>query len=207
MSQWFTAENLQQLSDQYRALGPFIGFFITFLEAYLPFLPLVVFIAVNVTAYGLFWGFMMSWLGTLFGSYTVFLVFRKFGKMRWMRKWVETKQVKKLIRWVDMAGIAPLLVLLCFPFTPAILVNIVAGLSNMKRIYYFITLFISKFAMVFLLTFIVQDLTELLTNPKKMILVAIILIVLWGIGKIFEKILNKRVERDLRELNIKNKKE
>lgn len=207
MSQWLTVENLQQLSEQYRALGPLIGFFITFLEAYLPFLPLVVFIAVNVTAYGLVLGFFMSWLGTLVGSFTLFLLFRRFGQKKWMRKWVEKKQVKNLIRWVEMAGIAPLLVLLCFPFTPAIIINIVAGLSNIKRLYYFITLFISKFAMVFLLTFIVQDLTELLTSPKKMVIVASILIALWAIGKVFEKILNKRVERDLRALKNKHSKE
>ena len=162
-----TVETIDQLAEQYRSLGMVVGFIITFLEAFLPFLPLVLFIAVNVTAYGLLWGFIISWLGTLLGSFAVFLVVRKFGRARLVRKWIETRQVQRLIRWVNMAGISPLLVLLCFPFTPGIVVNIVAGLSLIQKKYYFITLFVSKCAMVFLLTFIVQDIpnySEVLLN-------------------------------------------
>ena len=141
----------------------------------------------------------------LFGSFVVFLLVRKFGRARVMRKWVEKRQVQRLIRWVNMAGISPLLVLLCFPFTPGILVNIVAGLSSIKKKYYFITLFVSKCAMVFLLTFIVQDISELIRNPIKLIIVSIVLILLWVFGKLFERTLNKRVERDLRNNSIKDK--
>lgn len=203
MLDWMTVETIDQLAVQYRSLGLFVGFIITFLEAFMPFLPLVLFIAVNVTAYGLLWGFILSWLGTLLGSFAVFLVVRKFGRARIMRKWVETRQVQRLIRWVDMAGISPLLVLLCFPFTPGILVNIVAGLSSIKKKYYFITLLVSKFAMVFLLTFIVQDISELIRNPIKLIIVSIVLFLLWMFGKLFERTLNKRVERDLRSIKLK----
>lgn len=205
MLDWMTVETIDQLAVQYRSLGLFVGFLITFLEAFLPFLPLVLFIAVNVTAYGLLWGFILSWLGTLFGSFAVFLLVRKFGRARIMRKWVEKRQVQRLIRWVNMAGISPLLVLLCFPFTPGILVNIVAGLSSIKKKYYFITLFVSKCAMVFLLTFIVQDISELIRNPIKLIIVSIVLILLWVFGKLFERTINKRVERDLRNNSIKGK--
>ena len=195
---WMTVETIDQLAEQYRSLGMVVGFIITFLEAFLPFLPLVLFIVVNVTAYGVLWGFIISWLGTLVGSYAVFLVVRKFGRARIIRKWVQTRQVQRLIRVVNMAGISPLLVLLCFPFTPGILVNIVAGLSHIKKQYYFITLFVSKFAMIFLLTFIVQDVTQLIRSPIKLIIVSIVLFLLWGFGKLFERALNKRVERELR---------
>ena len=203
MLEWVNAENIEQLSAQYRSFGPFVGFIISFLESFLPFLPLVLFIVVNVTAYGLWGGFLLSWLGTLFGSYAVFLLVRKFGKIKYIRKWTETTQVKKLITWVNMAGISPLLVLLCFPFTPAIVVNIVAGLSSIKKKYYFMTLFVSKFVMVFILTFIVQDLSDLIRSPEKIVVVCLLLLILWVGGKLFEKYINKRVERELRQLKNK----
>ena len=203
MPEWVNADNIEQLAAQYRSLGPFVGFIISFLESFLPFLPLVLFIVVNVAAYGLWGGFFLSWLGTLLGSYAVFLLVRKFGKAKFIKKWTDTPQVKKLIKWVNMAGISPLLVLLCFPFTPAIIVNIVAGLSSIKKKYYFMTLFISKFVMVFILTFIVQDLSDLIRSPKKIIVVCLLLLVLWLGGKLFEYYINKRVERELRQ--IKNK--
>ena len=206
MPEWVNADNIEQLATQYRALGPIVGFFISFLESFLPFLPLVLFIVVNVTAYGLWGGFILSWLGTLLGSYAVFLLVRKFGRVKLIKKWTETPQVKKLITWVNMAGISPLLVLLCFPFTPAIIVNIVAGLSSIKKKYYFITLFISKFVMVFILTFIVQDIADLIRSPAKLIFICLLLAVLWLGGKLFEYYINKRVERELRQINTKNKK-
>lgn len=200
MPDWFSIDTLNHLSEQYRALGPFIGFLITFLEAFMPFLPLVLFIMVNANAYGLLGGFVLSWLGTLCGNFAVFLIVRKFGHSKFLVKWVQTKQVQPFIRWVEMAGISPLLVLLCFPFTPAILVNIVAGLSNIRRLYYFITLLISKCVMVFFLTFIFQDISALIHSPTKLVIVTVTLIVLWFVGKVFERSINKKVERDLREL-------
>ena len=100
MLDWMTVENIDQLAEQYRSLGLFVGFIITFLEAFMPFLPLILFIAVNVTAYGLFWGFILSWLGTLLGSFAVFLVVRKFGRARFMRKWVQKRQIQRLIRCI-----------------------------------------------------------------------------------------------------------
>lgn len=203
MPEWVNAENIDQLATYYRSLGPIVGFIITFLESFLPFLPLVLFIVVNVTAYGLWGGFLLSWLGTLLGSYAVFLLIRKFGKAKVIKRWTETTQVKKLIMWVNMAGISPLLVLLCFPFTPAILVNIVAGLSSLKKKYFFMTLVVSKLVMVFILTFIVQDLGDLIKSPKKIILVCALLAILWLGGKAFEHYINKRVERELRRMNKK----
>jgi uncharacterized membrane protein YdjX (TVP38/TMEM64 family) len=200
MPEWMSVENVEYLATQYRALGPFVGFLISFLESYLPFLPLVLFITVNVTAYGVFYGFLLSWLGTLLGSYSVFWLVRKFGHAKVIERWTSLPRVKKLINWVNIAGITPMLVLLCFPFTPAIIVNIVAGLSTIKKNYYFMTLVISKFVMVFLLTFILQDITDLFKHPLKMIFMLVLLLILWIGGKLFERSINKRVERDLRSL-------
>ncbi len=199
--QWMSTENIDQIAVQYRALGPFIGFLLSYAEAFLPFLPLVAFVAVNVTAYGLFWGFLMSWMGTLFGSYCVFLLVRKFGNHRYVQRFTSGQKAQKLIRSVNMAGISPLLVLLCFPFTPGVIVNIGAGLSNIKKIYYFWTLVVSKFVMVFMLTFMFQDIRSLIKSPLKIVVVSIILILLWGGGKLFERQMNKRVVRDLKEIH------
>lgn len=205
MFDWLTVENVEIVAEKYRELGPFVGFLISYLESFIPVLPLVLLIAVNITAYGLFWGFIMSWMGTMLGCFSVFLLVRKFKRTKFVKRFVETKQVKRIIEWVNMAGITPILILLCFPFTPSILVNIVAGLSELKKSYYFITLVVSKLAMVFLLAFIVQDISDLIESPKKAIIVGIVLIILWAFGKWFERWINKRVERDLRSLRDQKK--
>ena len=61
MFDWFSMDTFTNLTQDYRALGPIIGILLPFLEAFLPFLPLIVFIVANVTAYGLLFGFLLSW--------------------------------------------------------------------------------------------------------------------------------------------------
>ncbi|MEK4629821.1 MAG: TVP38/TMEM64 family protein [Solibacillus sp.] len=200
MLDWLTIDNIETVVEKYKLLGPFFGVFLTFIESFLPVLPLFVIVIANAGAYGLFWGFILSWLGTVAGSYAFFLLIRKFGNHRLFRKIKEQRQVKKLIQWVDIRGFTPLFVLLCLPFTPVVVVNSVAGLSNIKRQYYFLTLFISKPVMIFLMSYLGSDLRSILTNPVKIIVSVLIIVTIWGIGKLIERNLNKRVEQDLREI-------
>ena len=200
MLDWLTIDNIETVVEKYKLLGPFFGVFLTFIESFLPVLPLFVIVIANAGAYGLFWGFILSWLGTVAGSYAFFLLIRKFGNHRLFRKIKEQRQVKKLIQWVDIRGFTPLFVLLCLPFTPVVVVNSVVGLSNIKRQYYFLTLFISKPVMIFLMSYLGSDLRSILTNPVKIIVSVLIIVTIWGIGKLIERNLNKRVEQDLREI-------
>ena len=205
MLDWLTIENYEQLESYYRTLGPLFGLFLPFIEAFLPFLPLFVIIVANVNAFGFFWGFIISWAGSVLGGYAVFYIVRKFGHHRSLHFITKKSTVQKFIRWVDTNGMSPLFVLLCFPFTPSVLINIVAGLSNIRRKLYFVALFMGKLVMIMLMSVIGQDITELVTNPRKLIFSISAIVLLWGIGKWVEKYLNKRIERDLRENAKKNK--
>lgn len=206
MFDWLTVENIEQIEKYYRTLGPLVGIALPFIEAFLPFLPLFVIVVANVNAFGLLWGFIISWAGTIIGSYAVFLIVRRFGRHPRLHFFTQSKRVKKLIKWVDMNGLSPLFVLLCFPFTPSVLVNIVAGLSNIHRHFYLIAIIIGKLVMIFSMSFVGQDITELLHSPLKLILSAVALVLLWLVGKAVEMHLNKRVERDLRQSEKKNRK-
>ncbi len=203
MFDWLTVENIEVLEKYYRTLGPLVGITLPLIEAFLPFLPLFVIVVANVNAFGLFWGFILSWAGTILGSYAVFLVVRKFGRHPRLQFFTQRKRIKQLIKWVDMNGLSPLFVLLCFPFTPSVLVNIVAGLSHIRPHFYLLAIVIGKLVMIFSMSFVGQDITELLHNPVKLILSAIVIFLLWALGKAMEVRLNKRVERDLRNRHKK----
>ncbi|MGB3259365.1 TVP38/TMEM64 family protein [Paenisporosarcina sp.] len=196
MFDWLTAENLLELTRDYRSLGPLIGFLLPFLEAFLPFLPLFVFVFANASAYGLWIGFLLSWAGTLVGSYLVFLLVRKYGRARFLRFMTKHERVQKLIHWVENHGFGPLFLLLCFPFTPSALVNLVAGLSDMKKNSYLWTLIAGKFVMILTISFIGYDIRALINQPIRTAIVVGVIILLWFIGKQVEKRLNKRVEAD-----------
>lgn len=198
MSEWLDVDKIIEFAQHYRALGPFIGLLLPFIESFLPFLPLFIFVFANAGAYGLWYGFLLSWAGTVIGSYVVFLLIRKYGRNRFLQFLTKKKRVQQLIQWVDRNGFGPLFLLICFPFTPSALVNLVAGLSHMKKTYYLVTLMAGKLVMIFTISFIGYDIKALLTNPIRTAIVAVIIFLLWIVGKAFEKRLNAKVEADFR---------
>lgn len=205
MNDFFTVENIENLAAHYRTLGPLIGILLPFVEAFLPFLPLVVIVVANASSYGLWIGFLLSWIGTVLGSYVVFLLTRKFGKHPRLKRFIGKEKVQKLIKWVDMRGLSPLFILLCFPFTPSVIVNIVAGLSNIKKKYYLIVIMAGKFIMIASMSVLGYDLKALITDPVKLILTGVGILLLWIVGKGIEKHLNKKVEKDLKSVAGKKK--
>src|SRR5690606_2303382 len=72
LKDWFTLENIMDLIKEYRSLGPLPGLLLTMLEAFLPFLPLFLFVMANASAFGLWLGFLFSWLGATAGALIVF---------------------------------------------------------------------------------------------------------------------------------------
>ncbi|MDN3437510.1 TVP38/TMEM64 family protein [Planococcus sp. APC 3900] len=199
-------ENIVELTQSYRAFGPIIGFLLPFFEAFLPFLPLFVFVFANATAYGLWVGFLLSWSGSVVGAYAVFLVIRKYGRARFMNFMTRHEKVQKLIHWVERNGFGPLFLLLCLPFTPSALVNLVAGLSNIRKHYYLLTVMAGKFVMVFTISYVGYDLRALFTQPIRTAIVILVIVLLYIIGKILEKRLHKKVEADFRLASEERKK-
>src|SRR5690606_31777392 len=199
MSDFFSMENIVELTQSYRAFGPVIGFLLPFIEAFLPFLPLFVFVFANATAYGLWFGFLLSWGGSVVGAYAVFLLIRKYGRARFMNFMTKHDKVQKLIHWVERNGFGPLFLLLCFPFTPSALVTLVAGLSNISKHYYLLTVMVGKVVMMLMITSVGSAVRALFTQPMRTAIVAVVIVILYIIGKIIEKRLTKKVEEDFRK--------
>jgi uncharacterized membrane protein YdjX (TVP38/TMEM64 family) len=193
---WFTLENIMELIQEYRALGPLPGILLTVLEAFLPFLPLFVFVMANANAFGLWMGFLYSWLGASIGALLVFSLVRKYGQKRLLAFLKRHPKVRKLMDWVERHGFGPLFLLLCFPFTPSAVVNIVAGLSKLSKAQYMLAVGIGKMVMIFTISFIGYDITSLITKPYRTIMVTVIIFVLWFVGKRIEVRLNKSEEND-----------
>lgn len=206
MFDWLTTENLLELTRDYKSLGPLIGFLLPFLESFLPFLPLFAFVFANASAYGLWIGFLISWAGTTIGSYIVFLIIRKYGRARFLRVMTKHERVQKLIHWVETHGFGPLFLLLCFPFTPSALVNVVAGLSDIKKNTYLWTLLAGKFVMILTISFIGYDIKALITQPIRTAIVVAVIGLLWLLGKQIERRLNAKVEADFRMIQKERQK-
>ncbi|MDA1475990.1 TVP38/TMEM64 family protein [Bacillus changyiensis] len=187
---YFTEENVAEFFQSYRAFGPFIAILLPFIEAILPFLPLLVFVVANVNSFGLWQGFLLTWIGASAGSITVFLFIRHFGQQKFLQ-FIRTHQsVKKLMVWVEKRGFGPLFLLLCFPFTPSAAVNVVAGLSRISLLPFSLAVLCGKLVMIFIVSFIGHDLKALVTQPLRTAFVTFVILILWYAGKRVEHRLN-----------------
>lgn len=196
LKEWATLENVMELIKEYRSFGPLPGILLPMLEAFLPFLPLFLFVMANANAFGLWFGFLFSWIGACAGALLVFLLIRKYGQKRVLQFIKKHPQVQRLMQWVERHGFGPLFILLCFPFTPSAVVNIVAGLSKVSTYQYMLAVMTGKLVMIFTISFVGHDIRSLMTQPIRTAVVAFVIFILWYVGKRIEVKLNKSMEKE-----------
>ena len=192
----FSEEDIKELLEQFRAFGPLPGIVLPFLEAFLPFLPLFIFVAGNALVFGLWFGFLYSWIGASLGALVVFFLVRRFARQRVIRFIAKRKTIQTTMHWFERRGFGAIFLILCFPFTPSSLVNIVAGLSQMNVISFSIAVLLGKMVMIFIVSFIGHDIFDLLKNPLQLILVACLTAVLWIGGKFLEAKIKQKAQRE-----------
>ncbi len=178
---------LEEWFDAFRQFGYIPGFIMLYLRAIVPVLPLTLYVVLLIHAYGLFPGIIISWLGIVSGTFTVFLICKKLVNTIRMKKLKSRKSVQRLISFIDRQGLIPLFILLCFPFTPNTLINIIASLSHIKIKYYFLVLVISKLISITILGVMGKEIFTIFTNPLRALIMIVLLVVLWFISKKVEK--------------------
>ncbi|PFD97869.1 TVP38/TMEM64 family protein [Bacillus cereus] len=186
IKEYFSAENMNQLVESYRAFGPLLGIGLPMVEALIPALPLIVFVMANAVAFGLWFGFLYSWIGSVLGALIVFSVIRRFGRSRFFSFVNKHPKVRKAMGWIERKGFAPIFILFCFPFTPSALINVVAGLSRISIRQFVLALALGKLVMIFILSYIGSDLTSFIHKPVKTIIVIGVIFTLWYVGKKIE---------------------
>lgn len=166
-----------------------VGLSIIIIESMIPILPLSVFIAVNIIAFGPIGGFIISWIGTMIGCTISFFLFNK------LRLFIYKKLYKhiKLINFINKINdikFSNLVLILAMPFTPAFTINIAAGLSEMKYKKYFLALLCSKIFMTYFWAFVATTFLESLTDITVLIKIAILILGAFIVSKIVTKRFN-----------------
>lgn len=101
------------------------------------------------------------------------------------------KQVKRVTKWVEKRGFSPLFILLCFPFSPSSVINVVAGLSKVNIYQFILAVFLGKAVMIFSIAYVGSSIIEFARNPLKTVIVLICIILFWLFGKYLERRLLK----------------
>ena len=143
--------------------GLLFGFFIVYIECLIPVLPLSVFIALNVNAFGFF------------------ILTKKFMSKRLYNK------IKNKIDMFRDISFSKLVLVITVPFTPSFLINLLAGLSKMPKEKFFLGLLVGKIFTIIFWGYIGKTLIESLTDIKALIYIGITLVVAYIISKIVTK--------------------
>ena len=182
---WLTEDNLREMLEQYRSLGPLPGIGLTFMKSFVPPLPTIAIVGLNAAVYGLWLGFLYSWIGLVAGCLTTFLIIRKIASHRYVRKWAMRPKVAKGMIWVRQSGFSYVFLLSLFPVGPFVVVNMAAGLSVMRLRSYLIALCAGKAIMVFAVSYIGNDLERFINHPWEVIYVLLFIgLSLWGVKAI-----------------------
>ncbi|WP_410512727.1 TVP38/TMEM64 family protein [Paenibacillus sp. BR2-3] len=182
---WLTEDNLRQMLEQYRLLGPLPGIGLTFMKSFVPPLPTIALVGLNAAVYGLWLGFLYSWLGLVAGCLTTFLIIRKISSHRYLRTWALRPKVAKGMVWVRQSGFSYVFLFSLFPVGPFVVINMAAGLAGMRLRTYLIALCAGKAIMVFAVSYIGNDVDRFIRHPWEVIYVLLFVgLSLWGVKAI-----------------------
>ncbi len=180
---------IESLFDQMGYLAVILAGFLIVIESILPILPLAVFITLNIYYFGAVLGFLISWILTCVGCYISFYLFRNKVKFWFDKRIIERNRVRlnKLMTGVDKLKFEQLTLLIANPFTPAFMINIVAGLSSMKKRKFISSILIGKIFLVIFWGFIGTSLIDSLKDPFKVLYVVVLSVLAYIVSKIINK--------------------
>ncbi len=164
--------------------GPFFGIFIILLESIFPALPLGVFIALNMRAFGMVFGFLLSWMATCLGcllSYAIFFHWVRFLLDRIVKK--HGKNLRKIEKKIQTISFSNLVLVIALPFTPAFLINIACGISKMPLKKFLLAILLGKLSIVFFWGFVGTSLIESITDIQTIMIVVVLLVVAYFLSK------------------------
>ncbi|WP_307720013.1 TVP38/TMEM64 family protein [Paenibacillus koleovorans] len=168
MTDWLsslTEENLLELLEQFRAWGPLPGILLTFLKAFVPPMPTIILIGVNAAVYGLWLGFLYSWLGLVSGCVVTFLIVRRIAGHPYLERWAHKPKVSRSLHWVRRNGFSYVLVLSLFPLGPFVVINIVSGLVRLRLRTFLSAIMLGKGINVLLFSYIGHDWRRFVDQP------------------------------------------
>ncbi len=168
-------------------LAPLLSCFLIVLEGILAFLPLFVFITVNILVLGPILGCSLSWICTSIGGFLTFYFCRQVFEKRFQKRIVKHKKIKKFMNLVNKLKFKQLVLFVAIPFLPSFFINVGAGLSKIAVKKYLYALLLGKIFIVIFWGYVGYNLVECLTNPIAFIRVVILIVIAYVIAQLISK--------------------
>lgn len=173
---------LQNLVQDYLLLSIMVGFLGSFVESFIPMLPLVAIVTANAALFGMLKGFLISWLGSVTGTICLFLLVSRISQNSKILEKIKNEKIKKAILWVDKKGFKLLFVAYACPFLPACVITISSAITKAHKTNFMSAVLSGKFIMFLVVSYVGQDIYGFITSPIKIIGFCVIVFLAWILG-------------------------
>ncbi len=170
---YFTEQNIELFLECFRSLGPLPGILLTFLKSFIPPLPTIIIVGANAAIYGMWLGFIYSWIGLVTGSLLTFLIIRRAAGAAIIQRWAGKSKVQKAMVWARKNGFSFVFLLSMLPIGPFVVINMAAGLTRMPVFSFAAAVTLGKGVMVFCVSYIGTHLSDFVDQPAKFLGVAL----------------------------------
>ena len=168
-------------------LAPILSSVLIVLEGMFAFLPVFVFITVNLLTMGNILGSIVSYICTIIGNFLTFFLCR-IGLNPLFQKYIGNKRkLIKMMNLINKMSFSKLVLIISIPLTPSFFVNLAAGLSKIPKKKYLYALMLGKICIILFWGVLGTSLIDCLTNPIMFIKVVGMILVCNLIGKVINK--------------------
>jgi uncharacterized membrane protein YdjX (TVP38/TMEM64 family) len=135
---------IEQVKDVYSNWGIVAAIGLPYLETLFPVLPLFLMTAFNILSFGIFLGYVYTFIGTVSGTIAIFLFMRYLSTKHFQTRWKEKPNIQRYLSWIDQTHPVFHIIVLMVPFSPTFMINYSMGLSKMRLRTFVLITFVSR---------------------------------------------------------------
>lgn len=159
-----------------------IAILATFLESFIPALPLIAIVIMNAALLGFWPGVIASTIGSCVGTLCLFLLANKFRHLKYFDK-VRNGKTNKVANYINNQNYIILYLCYLSPFVPSCLVSIASGFLGKSLKSFLPGMVLGKMTMFLVASYIGYDINGLIYNPQRILIILVMIAVSFLIGK------------------------
>lgn len=154
----------------------------TFIESFIPALPLIGIVIMNGVLLGFYKGIIASVVGSCLGTLILFLLSKKFSNLEYFNKFKNDK-INKITEWIRNQSYIVLFLCYASTFVPSCLISISSGFSGKTLKSFLPGMILGKLSMFSVASYIGNDMQGILQKPQRLIVIGLIVCISFIIGK------------------------
>ncbi len=186
-------ENLFNIAQNNQGLVFLIGVLATFIESFIPALPLTGIVLMNAFLLGFLGGISASLIGSCTGTFLLFILASKFRHIKYFEK-IQNERTTRITNWIKKQNYVVIYLCYASPFLPSCLISIASGFSEIEYKNFVPGMVLGKLTTFSITCYVGNDIQGIIQNPERLLVIASIVIVLFFCGKLLNKKMEKHID-------------